>query len=229
MLIYIPKSEGIMKKSKTITLTLIAPVALSLMSCSSDEQPPKDLRFNSVNDCLEYYTQEQCNNLLGKAQPLFEKQNDCESLAGSGKCQVVQSQGQSYWMPLLAGAAAGYLASQLQQSGEQRCLDRNQNGVCDDREGSAAAAGSSSSSSGGARSNYRINVEDFKGGTRTNDNNYSGSNNAPTPKAWFVPEQSAKTYTPKKSFNSSVYSSLGHSAGSSSRGIAGSTGHSSAG
>ncbi len=89
-----------MKKSKTITLTLIAPVALSLMSCSSDEQPPKDLRFNSVNDCLEYYTQEQCNNLLGKAQPLFEKQNDCESLAGSGKCQVVQSQGQSYWMPL---------------------------------------------------------------------------------------------------------------------------------
>ena len=214
-----------MKKSKTITLTLIAPVALSLMSCSSDDPPPKDLRFNSVNDCLEYYTQEQCNNLLSKAQPLFEKQNDCESLAGSGKCQAVQSQGQSYWMPLLAGAAAGYLASQLQQSGEPRCFDRNQNGVCDDREGSAAASGyNSSSSSGGARSNYRVNIEDFKGGTRTND-----TANAPAPKAWFVPEQSAKTYTPKKSFNSSVYSSLGHSAGSSSRGIAGSIGHSSAG
>lgn len=219
-----------MKKSQTITLTLIAPVALSLMSCSSDDPPPKDLRFNSVNDCLEYYTQEQCNNILSKAQPLFEKQNDCESLVGSGKCQVVQSQGQSYWMPLLAGAAAGYLASQLQQSGEQRCFDRNQNGVCDEREGSTAAAGSSgynnssSSSSGGARSNYRVNIEDFKGGTTSNN-----TNNAPAPKAWFVPEQSAKTYTPKKSFNSSVYSSLGHSAGSSSRGIAGSTGHSSAG
>lgn len=223
-----------MKKSKTITLTLIAPVALNLMSCSSDEPPPKDLRFNSVNDCLEYYTQEQCNSLLSQAQPLFEKQNDCESLAGSGKCQMVQSQGQSYWMPLLAGAAAGYLASQLLQPNEQRCFDRNQNGVCDDREGSAASSSSSgynsssSSSSGGARSNYRVNIEDFKGGTRS-DNNSNGSNATPAPKAWFVPEQSAKTYTPKKSFNSSVYSSLGHSSGSSSRGIAGSTGHSSAG
>lgn len=223
-----------MKKSKTITLTLIAPVALSLMSCSSDEPPPSNLRFNSFNDCLEYYTHEQCDSLLSKAQPLFEKQNECEYLVGSGQCQTVSSQGQSYWMPLVAGAAAGYLAAQLKDIGGQRCYDRNQNGVCDDREGSVSSAGgvSSSSNNGGARSNYHINIEDVKGGTNNpaNNGNYNTGNTPSTaPKAWFVPDQATKTYTPKKSFNSSVYSSLGHNAGSSSRGIAGSIGHSSAG
>jgi uncharacterized protein YgiB involved in biofilm formation len=211
-----------MKKSKTITLTLITPFALTLINsgCSSSEDyppPPQDLRFNSFNECLEYYTHEQCDELMSKAKPLFDHLSECENVAGSNKCQAINIQGQNYWMPLLAGAAMGYLAGRLQENMAQRCLDRNNNGICDDRENTAAN-----------RITINSSIGDFRRDAPSNANDTTSSQK-PAPRAWMVPEQASKAYIPKKSFSSSVYTNLARSAGSSSRNLIGSIGHSSSG
>lgn len=109
-----------MKRSLKLRLTLlgIAPIALS--ACNSQE----DLTYESLDECVKdgKITAQACSTSWNKAlqehlvhSPRFGSQDACATEYGN--CAVVQSGGNSFWLPLMAGFLAGRWSSHYGTSG----------------------------------------------------------------------------------------------------------------
>lgn len=123
------RSIDISAMRKTAGLTVAAkPLALAIAAatfsgCSSNE--PATV-FKSVQECVEANagTQEQCqqahDDALAEAKrtgPKFTTRNDCEYNYGAGQCQQYNNNGQSVFIPLMAGYV---LAQVIDEIGDSR-------------------------------------------------------------------------------------------------------------
>lgn len=108
------------KRSRQLKLSLLGVAPLVFTACSSEE----DLTYDKLEDCIQEgkITVQACSTAYNKANeehltrsPRFASQGDC---AGQyGNCQYVQSGGQSFWLPLMAGFMAGRWTSNYGNSG----------------------------------------------------------------------------------------------------------------
>lgn len=109
-----------MKRSRHLKLSLLGVAPIVFTACTSEE----DLTYESLNDCIQdgKTTAAACSTSYLEANqdhlarsPRFASQDDC---AGQyGNCQQVQSGGQSFWLPLMAGFMAGRWSSNYGSSG----------------------------------------------------------------------------------------------------------------
>ncbi len=110
------------RKSKSITLTMLAGTAIVLTGCLEDEEPKL---VKTVAECVEEFDDpEGCNeaavqavNEFEKTSPKFDKQQACEAQFGKDQCrQVSGGDGGSFFMPFMAG----YFMSNLFNNGQRQ-------------------------------------------------------------------------------------------------------------
>jgi uncharacterized protein YgiB involved in biofilm formation len=108
------------KRSRKLRLTLLGAAPLVLSACNSQE----DLTYESLDECIQdgKITAQACSTSWNKAlqdhlahSPRFVSQDACASEYGN--CAVVQSGGNSFWFPLMAGFLAGRWSSHYGSSG----------------------------------------------------------------------------------------------------------------
>lgn len=109
-----------MKRSRHLKLSLLGVAPIVFTACSSEE----DLTYDKLDDCIQEgkVTAQVCSTAYNKAMqehltrsPRFASADDC---AGQyGNCQYVQSNGQSFWLPLMAGFMAGRWSSHYGNTG----------------------------------------------------------------------------------------------------------------
>ncbi len=110
-----------MKRSRQLKLSLLGVAPLVLTACGASEE---ELTYEKLDDCLKEgkATPQVCSTAYNKAMqehlarsPRFSTRDDC---AGQyGNCQYVQSNGQSFWLPLMAGFLAGRWSSSYGNTG----------------------------------------------------------------------------------------------------------------
>jgi len=108
------------KRSRQLKLSLLGVAPIVFTACSSEEE----LTYDKLDDCLQEgkVAAQVCSTAYNKAMqehlarsPRFTSQDDC---AGQyGNCQYIQSNGQSFWLPLMAGFLAGRWSSHYGNTG----------------------------------------------------------------------------------------------------------------
>lgn len=104
-----PKSR---RKSKAITLSMLAGTAIMLTGCLDDDEPKlvKDeqecaTRFEDPEGCLNAAIQAKQD--FEKTAPRYDSQKDCEAQFGPDRCNKVSRDGADLFIPAMAGFMIG--------------------------------------------------------------------------------------------------------------------------
>ena len=105
------------RKTKAITLTMLAGWTLALTGCWDDGEKPKLMKsedecskqFNDSEGC--HKAAEQARQDFEKQAPRFEDKNDCDSQFGAANCHVVHEQGHDFFLPAMTGFLIGKMVS----------------------------------------------------------------------------------------------------------------------
>jgi uncharacterized protein YgiB involved in biofilm formation len=107
-----------MKRSRTIELALMGSVPLLLAACDSAREPPRPaLLYQSLQQCINEgkvstevcrTTYEEALQAQARLAPRYGSLAECAEQFGSDQCRpVVQSSGEHWFMPALAGFLVG--------------------------------------------------------------------------------------------------------------------------
>lgn len=106
-------TNGCLRKTRAITLTMLAGTAIVLGGCWEDDKP---VEMSSEADCVtKTGDAEACKGAAEQAQkqhaeqaPKFSSVADCEAKFGPGKCNTVtKGDGGSVFMPMMTGFMLG--------------------------------------------------------------------------------------------------------------------------
>ena len=117
------------KRSRAVALTsLTAASTFTLQGCGEDSFGAEGQVFSNVaecvaggvaqNDCQEAYAAAQADD--ANDAPRFENRELCEGEFGQNECQVRNSGGGSFWVPLLAGFVIANAIDDLDIDGRKR-------------------------------------------------------------------------------------------------------------
>jgi uncharacterized protein YgiB involved in biofilm formation len=100
------------RKTKVITLTMLAGTAIVLSGCWDDDKPKL---VRDEQECAEQMNdQEGCHDAavqarkeFEKSAPRFDNQKDCETQFGPDRCTKTSKDGSNWFMPAMAGFMIG--------------------------------------------------------------------------------------------------------------------------
>ncbi|GIL38463.1 DUF1190 domain-containing protein [Roseiterribacter gracilis] len=147
-----------MRRSRSIALLFMAAAPIALTACDDSAKKPTPVgSFASPAACREsgQFTDEQCNAALRDAQaqhetraPRYESREACEAEHGAAACEPRERNGQSWFMPALAGFMIGRA---LSGGGMMPSAPLYGSASCGSGLGQRACASGSSGAAGGFR------------------------------------------------------------------------------